>query len=74
MRAYELEGHYRPVGETPFKWRFAVGPIVALGCVLARGKNNYRQSCGRFHNLQIYIGAASMIMIINLDVLQKSFI
>ena len=46
---------------------------MALGCVLARGKNNYRQSYGRFHNL-LYIGAASMIMIINLDVLQKSFI
>ena len=22
-------GHYRPVSETPFEWRFACGPIVA---------------------------------------------
>ena len=47
---------------------------MAFGCMLAGIPNIFRQSCGRFHNLQIYIGAASMIMIINLDVLQKSFI
>ena len=24
-----VTGHYRPASETPFKWRFAGGPIVA---------------------------------------------
>ena len=27
-------GHDRPASETPFKWRFAGGPIVARDCIL----------------------------------------
>ena len=27
--------HYRPASETPFKWRFAGGPIVTRDCLLA---------------------------------------
>ena len=28
--------HYLPTSETPFKWRFASGPIVGRACMLAR--------------------------------------
>ena len=28
-------GHYRPASETPFKWRFAGGPMVAPDSMLA---------------------------------------
>ena len=28
-------GHYRPASETPFKWRFAGGPMVARNCILS---------------------------------------
>ena len=28
-------GHYRPVSETPYEWRFAGGPIVARDWILA---------------------------------------
>ena len=34
VTAYQVN-HYRPVSKTPFKWRFADGPIVARGCMLA---------------------------------------
>ena len=26
---HSMFGHYRPISETPFKWRFAEGPIMA---------------------------------------------
>ena len=29
------ESHYQFASETPFKWRFAGGPIVAQDCTLA---------------------------------------
>ena len=29
------EGHYLSTSETPFKWRFAAGQIVAQDCMLA---------------------------------------
>ena len=28
-------GHHRPSSETPFRWRFAGGPLVARDCILA---------------------------------------
>ena len=42
-----LAGHYRPVSETPFQWRFAGGPIVARFMLL---KVNYIQ-----HSLHLFI-------------------
>ena len=33
---YTKASHYRPTSETPFKWRFASGPIVGRACMLAR--------------------------------------
>ena len=27
-------GHYRPISETPFEWRFAGGPMVTPPCML----------------------------------------
>ena len=35
-RQQMLPGHYRPSSETPFKWRFAGGPIVTRECMLVK--------------------------------------
>ena len=33
---HPILGHYQPASETPFRWRFAGGPIVARFYVLSR--------------------------------------
>ena len=44
-------GHNRPAIETPFEWRFASGPIVTRGCMLATFvlieivRNTYQHTC-----------------------------
>ena len=35
LNHHTLSGHYRPAIETPFKWRFDGGPIVARNCMQA---------------------------------------
>ena len=37
-------GHYRSTSETPFKWRFACGPILAHNCMLSgHNRHSHRQ-------------------------------
>ena len=42
-------GHYGPTSETPYKWRFADGPIVARDCMLAGFWINTYPSQDRIH-------------------------
>ena len=35
---HAVSGHHRPSSETPFKWRFAGGPIVARFSMFSRNR------------------------------------
>ena len=40
---YQISDHYRPASETPFRWRFACGPIAARFYVLTvHSQANYK--------------------------------
>ena len=50
MSSFDTVDHYLPVSETPFKWRFAGGPIATGECMLG-GNKILNVSMGE-HNLQ----------------------
>ena len=66
--------HYRPASETPFDWRFAGGPIVALDLMLAgvycKNGHFFAKGC---HNIciQLDVMHASSDFLVNVTILKR---